>query len=185
MSEEEEEEDCCPEDTKYALNEKMALASRQFWGNKKNFKSNSSSFKPKGQRIRTCFNCGNVSHFIADCPYEKREYHGGKLIRKDKSKSPLNKNFGKKKPQCVLVAQEEYFSDDDDDEGGEIVATATIAIVTKSSPSTSLFDSPNENPHIIHKCLMAKTTLVTPSSKPFPPLTHLCWIVWRKRRSPR
>src|ERR1043165_4438253 len=88
-----DEEDVGPEDTKYAYNEHMALASRQFWSNKKNFKSNSSSFKPKGQRIRTCFNFGNVSHFVADCPYEKREDHGDKLIQKDKSKSPLNKNF--------------------------------------------------------------------------------------------
>src|SRR4051812_21694537 len=99
----------------------MALASRQFWSNKKNFKSNTSSFKPKGQRIRTFFSCGNVSYFVADCPYEKREDHGGKIIRKDKSKSPLNKNFVKKNPQRVLVAQEEYFSDDEDDEeGGEL-----------------------------------------------------------------
>src|SRR3954471_23042576 len=114
-----DEEDVGPEDTKYAYNENMALASRQFWSNnKKNFKPNASSFKPKGQRIRTCFNCGNVSHFVADCPYEKREDHVGKLIRKDKSKSPLNKNFVKKKPQRVLVAHEEYFSDDEDDEEG-------------------------------------------------------------------
>ena len=68
----------------------------------------------------------------------------------------------------MLVAHEEYFSDDEDDEeGGEIVATATIAIITESPPSTSLFNSPNENPHIIHKCLMAKTTSVTPHPKPF------------------
>ena len=97
--EEEDEDDGFPEDTKYAFNEHMDLASRKFWGNKKNFKSNSSSFKPKDQRIRTCFNCGNVSHFMADCPYEKREDHGGNLIQKDKTKSPLNKNFVKKKPQ--------------------------------------------------------------------------------------
>src|ERR1041385_6643980 len=70
---EEDEEEVGPEDTTYAFNEHMALASRQFWGNKKNFKSNSSSFKPKGQRIRTRFNCGNVSHFVVNCPYEKRE----------------------------------------------------------------------------------------------------------------
>src|SRR3954466_15384903 len=36
------------------------------------------------------------------------------------------------------------------------------------SPSpSSLFNSPNDNPHIIHKCLMAKTSSVTPLSKPF------------------
>ena len=119
VSEEEELEEGCLKDTKYAFNEHMTLASSQFWGNKKNFNSNSkdksSGFKPKSQRIRTCFNCGNVSHFITDCPYEKREDHGGKLIRKDKTKSPINKNFAKKKPQHVLMAQEEYVSDDDDD----------------------------------------------------------------------
>ena len=49
VDEEEDEEDVGPEDTKYAYNEHMALASRQFWGNKKNFKSNTISFKPKGQ----------------------------------------------------------------------------------------------------------------------------------------
>ena len=80
-----------------------------------------------------------MSHFVADCPYEKREDHGGKLIRKDKTKSPINKNFAKKKPQPVLMAQEEYISDDD--EGGEVVETASIAIVTKTPTSTSLFDS--------------------------------------------
>src|SRR3954462_10973562 len=37
----------------------------------------------------------------------------------------------------------------------------------ESSPSSSLFKSPNENPHIIHKCLMAKTTSGTPPLKPF------------------
>src|SRR4051812_49112187 len=68
---EEEQVDVCPEDTKYAFNEHTHLASRQFWVNKKNLKSNSSSFKPKGQRITTCFNCGNASHFVADCPYKK------------------------------------------------------------------------------------------------------------------
>src|ERR1041385_5739051 len=170
VEEDEDEEDVGPKDTKYAYNEHMALASRQFWGNKKNFKSNTSSFKPKGQRIRTCFNCGNVSHFVADCPYEKREDHGGKLIRKDKNKPPLNKTFVKKNPQRMLVAQEEYYSDDEDDEEcGEIVPTATMSIAIESPSSTSLFNSPNENPHIIHKCLMAKTTLVTPHSKPFTP----------------
>jgi hypothetical protein len=87
-----------------------------------------------------------VSHFVADCPYEKREDHGGKLIRKDKNKPPLNKTFVKKKPQRVLVAQEEYYSDDEDDEeSGEIVATATVAIAIESPSSTSLFNSPNEN----------------------------------------
>ena len=81
--EEEEEEKSNPEDTKYTYHEHMALASRQFWSKKNtrpNFnKSNSSGAKGK-QRVRTCFNCGYVSHFVAEFPYEKREDNGGKLI---------------------------------------------------------------------------------------------------------
>ena len=165
--EEDEEEESCPEDTKYAYHEHMALASRQFWGNKRNSrpnftKNNSSGFKSK-QRVRTCYNCGNVSHFVAECPYEKREDNGGKLIRKDKTKSFPNKNNFVKKPHPKgMVALEEYPSDDDDDD--DMVATATVAIATPSPKNMSLFNAPNDN-HIT-KCLMAKgIDQVTPSIK--------------------
>ena len=88
----------------------MALASRQFWSKKNtrpNFNKNNSSGLKGKQRVRTCFNCGNVSHFVADCPYEKREDNGGKFIRKDKAKSFPNKNnFTKKTPTRGLVVQE-------------------------------------------------------------------------------
>ena len=88
-----------------------------------------------------------------ECPYEKREDNGGKLIQKDKAKSLLNKsNITKKTPPKGLVAQEEY--NEDDDEDSESVAMASVAIAT--TPRVSLFDSPNEN--ITAKCLMAKAT---------------------------
>ena len=49
---------------------------------------------------------------MVDCPYDKREDNGGKLIRKDKAKSFPNKNnFTKKTPPKGLVAQEEYNED--------------------------------------------------------------------------
>jgi len=90
---------------------------------------------------------------VAECPYEKREDNGGKLIRKDKTKSlPHPKG---------MVALEEYPSDDDDD---DTVASATVAIATTSPQKVSLFNAPNEN-HIT-KCLMAKgINQVTPIIK--------------------
>ena len=144
----------------------MALASRQFWIKKNtrpNFnKNNSSGFMGK-QRVRTCYDCGNLSHFVVDCPYEKREDNDGKLIRKDKAKFFPNKNnFTKKTPTKGLVAQEEYHEDYYDDADSEAMAMASVAIAT--TPRVSLFDSPNEN--ITAKCLMAKATnKVTPNIK--------------------
>ena len=150
----------------YDYHEHIALASRQFWSKKNtrpNFNKNKSSGTKVKQRVRTCYNCGNVSHFVAECPYEKREDNGGKLIRKDKAKYFPNKsNFTTRTPPKGLVAQEEYNEDDADDEGGDSVAMAFVAIAT--TPRVSLFDSPNEK--IIAKCLMAKATnKVTPNIK--------------------
>ncbi|KAI5003414.1 hypothetical protein ZWY2020_030574 [Hordeum vulgare] len=139
----------------------MALASRQLWGNKKNsrpnFSKNNSNGSKGKQHVRTCYNHGTVSHFVAVCPYEQREDNGGKNIRKDKTKYFPNKNkFHKKVPHKVLVAQEEYPSDEDDDDeaSGEAMGIAMLAIASSSSSKVSLFKAPNENR--IDKCLMAK-----------------------------
>ena len=103
---------------------------------------------------------------MVDCPYEKREDNGGKLMRKDKAKSfPSKNNFTKKSPPKGLVAHEEYPSDDDEeDTGGEGIATTTIAIATPSPSKVSLFGAPNEN--TIARYLMAKgINNVTPNIK--------------------
>ncbi|KAK1681657.1 hypothetical protein QYE76_042505 [Lolium multiflorum] len=109
-------------------------------------------------------------HFIAECPYENREDHGGKLILKDKSKAPRKKPFVKKsgydickKPsKYVLIAREEYSSgeeeDDKDDSRSEVAA---IAITF--TPSSSLFESPNEDSSNNARCLMVKTSHVLTS----------------------
>ena len=59
-------------------------------------KTKSRGFKEGAPKVRSCFNCQDKYHFIAECPFEKREEHGGKLILKDKSKIPRKKTFFKK-----------------------------------------------------------------------------------------
>jgi hypothetical protein len=90
LVEEEEVMSGSPEDMKYAHAEHMALAQRAFM---KKWKSSSPS-KPKStSRVRTCYNCGNQNHFIAECPYERVEDHNGRLVRKEmktKSYPPRN-----------------------------------------------------------------------------------------------
>ncbi|KAK1665963.1 hypothetical protein QYE76_054122 [Lolium multiflorum] len=142
---------------------------------KRNHKSGFTSFGPK---TRSCYNCDDKRHFIAECPYENRELHNGRLIPKDKSKESKgkyskapNKKFynnktkkGKKTPRVVLVTREEYSSDEvvsssDDEEGS---SKEVAAIVTTNIPSSSLFESPNENPHIKNAhCFMATSSLDT------------------------
>jgi hypothetical protein len=176
-----------------ALNDHLALAARAFWDNPKwakgKFdKSGSNNAKPREPtKARTCYNCQDKYHFVAECPYEKREEHGGRLVLKDKHKMPAKKAYVKKKsfnkrtPRIVLMTQEEYPTDEDEDESeedtpNEVAAIATASTTTSTprasssmtrttssttSASPSLFDSPNENKST--RCLMAKTSEVTSS----------------------
>ena len=81
------------------------------------------------------------------------------------------KNFtNKKQSRIVLLTQEEYSSEDDDNEENEEETTNEVAaIATTSTPSTSLFESPNENPPIKNAhCFMAKSSEVSPSISSMP-----------------
>ena len=163
-----------PGEYEKVLHDYMALKHHVFWQNPAKAKAivevNSSSSYAKGgsQKLRTCFNCSSRLHFIAECPYEPREKNAGRLVRKDKSKSPnkkpfFNKKFSNKKSRIVLVAQEECSSDDDEEEEESTSEVAAIAIASPSS--SSLFESPNENaPTRNAKCLMAKATEVSSST---------------------
>ncbi|KAK1646189.1 hypothetical protein QYE76_063994 [Lolium multiflorum] len=173
-----------PEDLECHYHDHMAFHAKSFWVDpskakedniKRNHKSGFTSFGPK---TRSCYNCDDKRHFIAECPYENRELHNGRLIPKDKSKESKgkyskapNKKFynnktkkGKKPPRVVLVTREEYSSDEvvsssDDEEGS---SKEVAAIVTTNIPSSSLFESPNENPHIKNAhCFMATSSLDT------------------------
>jgi hypothetical protein len=170
----------CPEDITHEYNEHMAFYGRTFWVDPNKAKEEnqrrgkSSGFQRNdnnGQRVSTCYNCNDRFHFVVECPYEKREYHGGKLILKNKTKTPPKKpfvknNFKKKQPRIVLMTQEEYSSGEESDEE-ETTTSGVAAIATTSTPSTSLIESPNEDSPIKNvKCLMAKASEVSPTSSP-------------------
>jgi hypothetical protein len=152
-----------PKDAKYALNEHLALTTNAFWdANKHKFKGSkfkSSLRKGGDSKVRHCYNCGGIKHFIAECPYENKEDDGGWLIAKRRSsKFSSSKKCGNKddknKGERLMLAQEEYDSgsedddDSEDEESGEMAAIATV-----STPPTSLFNSQNENAILNnHKC---------------------------------
>ncbi|KAK1647634.1 hypothetical protein QYE76_065439 [Lolium multiflorum] len=174
-----------PEDLQCHYHDHMAFHAKSFWVDpskakedniKRNHKSGFTSFGPK---TRSCYNCDDKRHFIAECPYENRELHNGRLIPKDKSKESKgkyskapNKKFynnktkkGKRHPKVMLVTREEYSSDEvesSSSEESEESSKELAAIVTTNIPSSSLFDSPNENPHNKNAhCFMARSSLDT------------------------
>ncbi|KAK1668397.1 hypothetical protein QYE76_056556 [Lolium multiflorum] len=171
-----------PEDLELHYNDHMALHAKSFWvdpskAKEDNIKrNNTSGFKSSGPRSRSCYNCGDKNHFIAQCPYEHRETHGGRLIPKDKSKDSKGKDSkapnkklynkgkkGKRPSRIVLVTKEEYSSDEVESSSDEEESSKEVAaIATTNIPSSSLFESPNENPHIKNAhCFMARSTLDT------------------------
>ncbi|KAK1616300.1 hypothetical protein QYE76_021817 [Lolium multiflorum] len=107
---------------------------------------------------------------------DEEETHGGRLIPKDKSKESKgkdskapNKKFynkskkGKRPSRIVLVTKEEYSSEEVESSSDEEESSKEVAaIVTTNIPSPSLFESPNENPHIKNAhCFMTRSTLDT------------------------
>ena len=128
----------CPEDVKKIQGQYMVFYARNFWKDPAKAKSElerksgANGRRENGPKIRTCFNCGDRLHFVAECPYQNREDNGGRLILKEKSKAPKKKPFikkngpFKKQPKIVLVAQEEYSSaseDEEDDDSSREVAS--------------------------------------------------------------
>jgi hypothetical protein len=154
----------------------VALAAKTFWKNPSKAKAyvdqkyKSSGYKEGNPKMKTCFNCQDKFHYVAQCPYENREEHGGRLILKEASRSspmkPYFKKFisnNKKPPTKVLVAREEYMSGEESDEE-ETTTSGVAALAIASSTTPSLFESPNDN--VTTKsatCLMAKLSEVSSS----------------------
>ena len=82
----------------------MSHSHKDFWkspSKAREFVNKSSGKKEGGQRVRSCYNCQYRYHFVAECPFENREHHGGKLVRKVKPKIPNKKPFFKKNAQIT------------------------------------------------------------------------------------
>jgi hypothetical protein len=81
-----------------------------------------------------CYNCGKNGHFIAQCPYERKEED--------------NEKYHKKKPYGQGHVGQEWNTSDESSES-ESDDMATIAIKGKASSSKSLFSKLSK-----HTCLM-------------------------------
>src|SRR3954468_10086688 len=141
-----------PDEVKISHGQYMAFYAKKFWKNPAKAKmemqrrSNPNGRRENVTKLRTCFNCGERYHFVAGCPYEKREDHGGKLVLKKTPKEPYKKPFIKKNPinkksgEIVLITHEEYSSDnEDDEEEEEETSHGVAALATTSTPKFSLF----------------------------------------------
>jgi hypothetical protein len=116
-------------------NEDVALIIRNF----RKFIKKKSNPKTYGDGKRMnkkmfCYCCGQTSHFIADCPNEKKKHKPNK--GKDK------KNKGKKRGEAHLGEEwESNDSDSSDDEKKKKKGAANIAIHHSSSPTMIFADS--------------------------------------------
>jgi hypothetical protein len=124
--------------------EEMALIIERFKTALKGRKEHPKKSKTKGKR--SCFKCGNIGHFIANCPDNDSDQEQGKNGKRE------NKKVYKKAKGEAHLGKEwdsDCSSSDSDDEG--LAATA----FNKSS----LF--PNEH----HTCLMAKEKVSTRNAR--------------------
>jgi hypothetical protein len=105
--------------------------------------------KDKQRSKRVSYNCGKYGHFIAQCPYERKEEDNDKRKKFDKGYKK-DKKYTKKKPYGQSHVGQEWNSSDESSES-ESAEVATIAIKGKASSSKSLFPKLSK-----HTCLMAK-----------------------------
>jgi hypothetical protein len=103
--------------------------------------------KPSSKRV--CYNYGKNVHFIAQCPYERKEEDNDKRKKFDKCYKK-DKKYTKKKSYGQAHVGEEWNSSYESSES-KSDEVATIASKGKTSSSNSLFPKLSE-----HTYLMAK-----------------------------
>jgi hypothetical protein len=128
------------------LNEdEMALIIKRFKTALKGRKEYPNKNKTRGKR--SCFNCGKIGHFIANCPDNANDQEQEKSGKREKKKA-----YKKAKGEAHLGKEwdSDYSSSDSNDEG------LTVSAFNKS------FLFPNER----HTCLMAKEKRVSVRETP-------------------
>ena len=114
------------------------------------------------KKKRTCYNCGSTEHFIAKCPYDKKE-------NKYKRDNNEGKHEHKKRYKQVGEAHIGHEWDSTKESSEEDVKIATVAI-QKSSSTPRLFNMSNDDDHrFTHVCLVAKGEKVKRRAKSPPP----------------
>jgi hypothetical protein len=148
--EEEEEEDsseCDDEDmTLFMKKSKKYIKKKKFAKGDKKLKITTN---------RTCYNCDNHGHFIANCPFERRDDGDDKKkykpYKKDKGYKRSDKPYKKKSYGEAHVGQE--WESEDESSNSDSDGMTTVAIKGKSSSNKSLFPKLNQEKHT---CLMTK-----------------------------
>jgi hypothetical protein len=113
-SEEEQDEDEEDEEKEYD-EEEMALFIKKFnkyISKRRPFKGDK---KEKTRSGRLCYNCGKNGHFIAQCPYERKDEDNDKKKKKDKSYKK-DKKFTQKKSYGQAHVGQEWNSSDESSE---------------------------------------------------------------------
>jgi hypothetical protein len=147
-SEEEEEEEDDSDEKEYD-EEEMALFIKKFnkfISKRRSFKGDRKE-KPRSKGV--CYNCRKSGHFIAQCPYERKEEDNDKKMKLHKGYKK-DKKFTKKKPYRKAHVNQEWNSSNESSES-KSDDLVTIAIRGKASSSKSLFPNLPK-----HTCLMAK-----------------------------
>jgi hypothetical protein len=87
--------------------DEIALLARKFWAMHKFQKERRTSFR----NSRGCFECGDTTHFIVDCPkrkkynYSNRNDYGNKNDNKNDYKKKNRFGYKKKKKNIKIISQ--------------------------------------------------------------------------------
>jgi hypothetical protein len=141
------ESSCEEEDSSECDAEEMTLFMRKFkkYMNKK-FLKGDKKFNTKSTTKRICYNYGKHGHFIANCPFERRDDDDdkkkSKFYKKGKGYKKGDKPY-KKKSYCEAHIGQEWDSNDESSNSDNDGMT-TVAIKGITFSSKSLFPKLNQ-----------------------------------------